>query len=138
VIRTAGAVATGVASALRVPLRLRGASLRPLLTAPPTPLEAGPEPVLALRAARLALRLLALVPASPWRNTCLYRSVAECLVLRAHGTPAVLRIGVRSLHPPDGPVEAHAWVERTPPSSATSRHPPGTGGYQPLKHGAPR
>lgn len=134
-IRPVASLATGVASALRVPLRLRG-GLRPLLAEAPAPWRGEADPALALRAARLTLRLLARLPASPWRNTCLYRGVAECLVLRAHGTPAVLRIGVRAAAAPGGPVEAHAWVERSAPAADPCA--PGSPGYRPLRHAAPR
>lgn len=65
---------------------------------------------LAMRAARALLRRLAWLPLSPWRNTCLYRSIAECQVLRRYGRPAAIRLGVRNEAPPHGPIVAHAWV----------------------------
>ena len=46
------------------------------------------------------------------RNTCLYRSVAECLVLRHYGIACRLRIGVQNSQPPGGAIAAHAWVVR--------------------------
>jgi hypothetical protein len=46
-----------------------------------------------------------------WRNTCLYRSVAECLALRQLGVPARLCLGVDNEEAVDS-VVAHAWVER--------------------------
>jgi hypothetical protein len=49
------------------------------------------------------------VPGGRWRNTCLYRSVAECLVLRGYGEDARLRIGVGS---EASAIVAHAWVVR--------------------------
>lgn len=64
---------------------------------------------------RVALRILpmlASVPGDRWKNTCLYQSVAECLVLRHYGVPATVSIGVRNAAPPDGPILAHAWVDR--------------------------
>jgi len=45
-----------------------------------------------------------------WRATCLYRSVAECLVLRELGFPARILIGARR-DDTGGTIEAHAWVE---------------------------
>lgn len=111
---------TGAWATLRTPLWLRGARARRLLG----PVEpAGCRATQrhadrALWATRAALRVLARPPASPWRNTCLYRSVAGCLALRSLGVPARLRLGVRSAHGPttDSPasapgVEAHAWID---------------------------
>src|SRR5690606_30371315 len=49
----------------------------------------------AVRWANRALRILARLPASPWRNTCLYRATAGCLALRWLGEPASLVIGAR-------------------------------------------
>lgn len=66
----------------------------------------------ARRATRLALRaLLALarVPGAGWRYTCLFRAISECLVLRALGLPAVVKLGVRG--GANDPVWAHAWTE---------------------------
>jgi hypothetical protein len=71
-----------------------------------------------LRYSRHALRLLAALPGGRWRNTCLYRSAAECLLFRGYGIPARLCLGVRrgaaetgggEVHPCD--IRAHAWVE---------------------------
>lgn len=108
-----GVAVTGVWAALRAPLWLRGRRWTELLT-PPAGGSAAP-PRGAARAARGAVRVLASVPGSPWRNTCLYRSVAECLALRRYGVPAVVRIGVRAA---DGagkqPILAHAWVVTDP------------------------
>jgi hypothetical protein len=100
---------------------------------------AATEPVLAsatadaLRVAFSALRVLARLRrlGGPWRNTCLYRSVAGCLVLRRHGSVATLRLGARASRAETGAsvtgmgsstdvsaaapghvgVSAHAWVE---------------------------
>lgn len=85
--------------------------------------ELAPETRLALRATRAAVRRLAGLPLSPWRNTCLYRSIAECLVLRHYGVPAQVRIGVRNEAPPYGPIVAHAWVVY-PGSTAHEVHVP--------------
>lgn len=109
----AGAALTGVWCALRVPLWLRGRRWTELLAVPAWPAGAVP-PRGTARAARGAVRVLAAVPGSPWRNTCLYRSVAECLALRAYGVPAVVRIGVRSTAGGATPIAAHAWVVADP------------------------
>jgi hypothetical protein len=115
---TPGAVAAGAWAALRVPLWLRGDRLSALLAPPaavPSPARGVPRG--AVGAAFLALRVLARVPGRAWRFTCLYRSAAECLLLRRYGVPAHVRIGVRS---EDGAILAHAWVVR-----------PGEGGAPP-------
>ena len=67
---------------------------------------------LAIRGAHYALRLLGRARFLPWRNTCLFRSVAECLVLRHYGIPCRLSIGVQDRQPPAGAIAAHAWVVR--------------------------
>jgi hypothetical protein len=109
-----GAAVTGIWAALRVPLWLRGRRWTELLAAPPGTPPAPPPPNVG-RAARGAVRLLAAVPGSPWRNTCLYRSVAECLALRTYGVPAVVRIGVRAgAGAGETPIIAHAWVVEDP------------------------
>jgi hypothetical protein len=108
VIRSPLAVLTGVRAALAAPRWIDGARLTELLREP----ARRPErrvPRGATGAALLLLRVLARLPGSPWRNTCLYRSVAECLVLRRYGVPAMLRIGVKN---GAGEIEAHAWVVR--------------------------
>jgi hypothetical protein len=112
----AGAALTGALSALRTPLWLRGDRWRELLVPPADAGPAARPPRGVMRAARGGVRVLAAVPGSPWKNTCLYRSVAECLALRRYGIPAVVRIGVR---PAEGPAEktaivAHAWVVADP------------------------
>lgn len=116
-IRLAGAAASGLWAALRVPLWLKGPRLTALL-APAPDSRAGAVPARgAVRAALVAVRLLARTPGLPWRNTCLYRSVAETLVLRGYGVPAVMRIGVRN-RAEDGEADeviAHAWVVRLEP-----------------------
>jgi hypothetical protein len=115
VIRLAAAGAAGIWAALRVPFWLRRRRL-PALLAPPARGRPGADvPRGALRAAFAGVRLLARVPGLPWRNTCLYRSIAECLVLRRYGVPAVVRIGVRSEGADAGEVKAHAWVARLDP-----------------------
>jgi hypothetical protein len=64
---------------------------------------------LASRAAHSALARLARLAPARWLNTCLYRSVAECLALRALALPARVVIGVGTGSADD--VIAHAWVE---------------------------
>lgn len=82
---------------------------------------ADPRVVAALRAAKRTLALLAR-SRFLWRNTCLYRSVAECLVLRYYGRAAFVRIGVRYDAGTASTgmdehllVQAHAWVMYTGP-----------------------
>ncbi len=105
----AGAAAAGAWAALRVPFFLGGERLASLLT-PPARARPGAAPARgAVRASLAAVRLLARVPGLPWRNTCLYRSVAECLVLRRYGVPALVRIGVGT-GKAEGDIVAHAWV----------------------------
>jgi hypothetical protein len=114
-----GVAVTGVWAALRVPLWLRGRRWTELLS-PPASTAAAAPPRGTARAARGAVRVLAAVPGSPWRNTCLYRSVAECLALRRYGVPAVVRIGVRAADGPGKqPILAHAWVVTDPAAEPT-------------------
>lgn len=125
-LRLADAALTGLWAALSVPRWLRGTRLTGLMEPPPgwTP---GAAPARgSVRAAYAAVRVLGAVPLLPWRNTCLYRSVAECLVLRRYGVPAVVRIGVKN---DNGPIAAHAWVARADDPSAP---PGGPGAHQPL------
>ena len=65
---------------------------------------------IAVRVSHRVLSLLARVRPARWRATCLHRSVAECVALRAYGLPARVVIGVGN---GGGPVStiAHAWVE---------------------------
>ncbi|HEX6367426.1 MAG TPA: lasso peptide biosynthesis B2 protein [Longimicrobium sp.] len=112
--RLVGAALTGALSALRVPLWLRGRRWQELLV-PPADAHAEPDlPRGVLRAAHTGVRVLAAVPGSPWRNTCLYQSVAVCLAMRHYGVPAVVRIGVRAGRGSETPIVAHAWVVRDP------------------------
>jgi len=122
VIRDPRAVLAGVRAALQSPRWMDGARLAELLRDPP-PQPERRVPRGATGSAMLLLRVLARLPGSRWRNTCLYRSVAECLVLRRYGVPATLRIGVRN---GTGDIEAHAWVVRA------DRPAPDAGGHQPL------
>jgi hypothetical protein len=59
---------------------------------------------------RFVLYRLARLRPGRWRWTCLYRSAAECLVLRTLGHPARVVIGVGATDGALG-VMAHAWVE---------------------------
>lgn len=140
----AGDVLTGVGVALAVPLFLRGPRLQRLLRTPPSlgggglddsGAEPGADPPDADRAVRIAATVLrwlgrAPLPGRPWRNTCLYRAVARCLVLRRRGCDAVLRLGVKG-GGAESTVSAHAWVEfrgapvedRAPPTFRTLEWP---------------
>lgn len=82
------------------------------------------DPAFAIKAAHRVLRLLARIPGGRWRNTCLYRSVAECLLLRAHGIDARLCIGVESQQGATAGVGAHAWVETDEKYEVTRSDPP--------------
>lgn len=107
-----GALLAGIGAAARVPLVLRGKRLLELMEPPASPAPPAAAPRGAVGAAVYTVALLGRIPGLPWRNTCLYRSVAECLVLRRYGVPAFVRIGVRTEQGPEGPVAAHAWVAR--------------------------
>lgn len=100
-------------AALVTPLWLRGNRWQDLLHAPARLDPVRPLPAPALMLAERTLRVLARVPGSPWRATCLYRCVAATLLWRDHGIPSVLRIGaaatLSSIAEPG--VRAHAWVE---------------------------
>jgi hypothetical protein len=109
------AVARGVAAALQSPLWLGRSKLvrlisqlSPIAPIPQTHAERAGQ---AVRAAQVTLRLLARAAFPVWRNTCLYRAVAECLVLRRYGIPCRLELGVAS-HDAPGKITAHAWVVR--------------------------
>jgi hypothetical protein len=119
-----GAVLAGVRAALDAPRWIERERLQELMRAPAAAAPERPVPRGGTGTAFRLLRVLHHLPGSRWRNTCLYRSVAECLVLRRYGVPAVLRIGVRN---ETGDIEAHAWVvraDRDPGADA--------GGHQPL------
>jgi hypothetical protein len=45
----------------------------------------------------------------PWKSLCLSRSIAEFIMLRRRGIPAVMFTGVRFSD--DSLLEAHAWVD---------------------------
>lgn len=105
------AVLVGATAALRVPWWIRGTRLEQLFRGSVGGRRRSGNVGLATRASRLALRVLARLPLGPWRNTCLYRSVAECLVLRAHAMPFRLLVGVKRDGGGDDSIIAHAWVD---------------------------
>lgn len=108
----------GARAAVNAPAWIAADRLAELLTLPAdTPSVPHLEPHAALRAARRTLRLLSWLPGERWRTSCLYESVAECLVLRRSGVPAAVCIGVK--REGDGApgnavrgLSAHAWVAR--------------------------
>lgn len=104
-----GAVLAGVRAALESPRWIDAARLQELMRAPDLIVPERRVPRGGVGAANRLLRVLARLPGDRWRNTCLYRSVAECLVLRGYGVPAIVRIGVKN---ETGDIEAHAWVVR--------------------------
>lgn len=105
----ARSVYVGMSAALRAPLWVSGRRLRSALEADATPdstaLQADPDLELALRIANAAVRHLSKTRTS-WRNTCLYRSMAQYLVLKDFGKSAAIRIGVQDPHE----MKAHSWV----------------------------
>jgi hypothetical protein len=56
----------------------------------------------------IGLSLSRAANALPWNSTCLSRSIAQLIMLRRRGIPAVLFAGVKSLE--DSSLSAHAWV----------------------------
>lgn len=114
------AYARGMRAALSAPLWLHGANLAALVNVadPRAPRIEGADPAPALRAAHATLRLLARTRLPWWRNTCLYRAVVDCLVLRGYGIPSRVELGVT--RPEDGgEIGAHAWVVRQDARAAT-------------------
>lgn len=119
----------GLAAAWRAPRYLEHGRLRELVEEPAGGRAGGARgamtaraPRRALWAARLATRALGRIPGAGRRDTCLYRAIAECAVLRSYGVPATLRLSIGA---PGGAPEAarargararasargHAWVE---------------------------
>jgi len=47
--------------------------------------------------------------ALPWKSLCLSRSIAEFIMLRGRGIPAVILVGARFSG--ESRLDAHAWVE---------------------------
>jgi hypothetical protein len=107
------AVATGLRAAWRTPATITS-GLGALIVLPPEStsfarVRASHDAPLTSRAAHAAIARFARVAPGRWRNSCLYRSVAECLALRALDLPARVVIGVGAGSSDD--VIAHAWVE---------------------------
>jgi hypothetical protein len=48
----------------------------------------------------------------PWKSLCLSRSIAEFMMLRRRGIPAILFAGVKFSG--EAALEAHAWVDTSP------------------------
>jgi len=110
----AKAAFVGMSAALRAPLWVSGARLKSALEArvdsESKHVHTDPGLVVALRVANGSVRQLARTHTA-WRNTCLYRSAAQYLVLREFGRTAAIRIGVRNAaHKDEGEVAAHSWV----------------------------
>jgi hypothetical protein len=101
----------GVSAAWRAPLVIEQ-SMGELLAPPRPAARRAPrrETMRAVTVSRFVLHRLSRLRPARWRWTCLYRSVAECLVLRTLGYPARVVIGVGANDDALG-VKAHAWVE---------------------------
>ena len=126
----AAAVAAGAVAALQSPLWLgRGRLVR--LIGQPRPIDPidligathAARAALAVRAAHVTLRWLSRAAFPVWRNTCLYRAVAECLVLRRYGIPCRLELGVGTRDVLGG-ITAHAWVVRADGAAAATSAAP--------------
>lgn len=102
-------IARGVTVALATPFWLRPARLHELLRGGQQHIVPAKEISTEIAVAHRSLALLARVRLPLWRNTCLFRSVAECLVRQLHGAEYRLRIGVAAGVAVHG-VAAHAWV----------------------------
>ena len=110
----AKAALVGMSAALRAPLWIYGSRLKSALEAQVDAtskrVHTDPGLVVALRVANGSIRQLARTHTA-WRNTCLYRSAAQYLVLKDFGRPAAIRIGVKNAtHQDEGDVAAHSWV----------------------------
>jgi hypothetical protein len=101
----------GARTALGLPLRLRKGRLEELMSEAPPAAPGLEEVETALRVGLALLAYLARLRTPFWRNTCLYRSILECVLLRRSGRAAVVRIGVRQGDDVTGAIAAHAWVE---------------------------
>lgn len=107
----ARAVLLGASAAWRAPAVIEGSLAELLAPATITSIRAHPDDARrAVRVSHRVLRHLARIRPARWRPTCLYRSVTECLVLRALGHPARVVIGVGADSGALG-FMAHAWVE---------------------------
>jgi len=112
VIRCLADVAYGSAAAIRTPRWIQGTRLQTLMIGGEAHKRPLRDVALAVRTSRFTLRLLGRLPLLPWRNTCLYRSVAECLVLRRYGIACRVQLGVERDSAAPAAITAHAWVER--------------------------
>ncbi len=110
----AKAAMVGMSAALRAPFWVSGSRLKSALEAQVDSrskrVHTDPGLVVALRVANGSIRHLARTHTA-WRNTCLYRSAAQYLVLKDFGRGAAIRIGVKNAgHEDEGEVAAHSWV----------------------------
>jgi len=115
-------LAIGVSAAMRAPLWLTGSRFQRLVRGVAGSSQIPPGIESATRASVRTLRVLARIPLLPWRNTCLYRSVAECLVLRSNGIGCRLQLGVSRDVPTGHGIAAHAWVERPDTTNPDDSH----------------
>ena len=119
-----GSTWDGVLAAVRAPWLVRGPTLTQLLTDLPSaetvgvrakfhsPDHASSRARQVTHVALHGVAVLARLPGGRWRNTCLFRAATECWILRRHGFPAAVRIGVASAGSgADRDILAHAWVE---------------------------
>lgn len=127
--RGARGAVRGISAAFRTPGWIHGEGMDDLVVSGRVPgvreglrdggPEGDPSPTerrWARTAALGSLRLLARLPAGRWKNTCLYRSVALCLLARESGRSARVALGVRRTGPGAGGIEAHAWLEEESPA----------------------
>ncbi|HEY4131072.1 MAG TPA: lasso peptide biosynthesis B2 protein [Gemmatimonadaceae bacterium] len=105
--RLASDAIVGALAALRTP-RVINSSLRSLIEPSSQASLSSHNADRPIRYALGALQLLSRIPGGYWRNTCLFQSVAECIVRRARGWPARVVIGVAR---DNSAVIAHSWVE---------------------------
>jgi hypothetical protein len=103
-----------MSAALRAPLWVHGSRLRVALEAQVdrnvNRTHADPALMAALRVANGFVRQLSRTRTG-WKNTCIYRSAAQYLVLKDYGRSAAIRIGVKPAdHHDEGDVAAHSWV----------------------------
>jgi len=115
------AVFGGVA-AIRVPLWISGPRLQALMCGTSSHRQPTQHASYAIRASHFTLRVLSHLPLTPWRNTCLYRSVAECLVLRKYGVGCRLQLGVKRDSAQHDSLTAHAWVLRDGQTTVDTSH----------------
>jgi hypothetical protein len=69
------------------------------------------DPDAAIRVSFFCLRILARLRLPLWKNTCLFRSILRCLLLRRAGRAAILRIGATRKEGSTEGLAMHAWVE---------------------------